>query len=517
MTTNEVVNLDLAIRQLMVKKEYRTRKARESLWTYCRLIDDRKFYVKERWHLRLYTEVLQLLHERRLNKANFIKAAEAYVPPWFTVTKAYEEILEQLDDREYYDALMINLPPRIGKTRTLTNATSWYLGRDKRESIITAAYNDDLAQDFSKSTRNKIGAEKTSPFDVTHQDVFPDSKLQWGSKSASKWNIEGGYQSYTGVGLNGSATGKGGSTILVDDPIKDSKIAYNKRALDEINSWFRNTLYSRKEKGALTIINHTRWSVDDLCGHMLSLENGKDWFVFKLPAYFADVDEYLDPTEYDKKRYNDIRMVLNADIFSANYNQKTVDLKGKLYTDLQTYKDVPRDSKGNPLFERIVSYTDTADTGADFLTMIIAGIYQGRAYVLDVLHTDAAMTETEIAQADMLVFHQVNMAKFEGNNGGSGHARSIEKLMFERHKSRKVQVEWFHQSENKTARILSNQTNVQNNVLFPDDWERRWPSYYKAMTTYQRKGKNEHDDAPDATTGLVEHFLESKGLFIGLA
>ena len=149
--------------------------------------------------------------------------------------------------------------------------------------------------------------------------------------------------------------------------------------------------------------------------------------------------------------------------------------------------------------------------------MIVAGIYQGRAYVLDVLHTDAPMTETEIAQADKLVFYEVVTAKFEGNNGGSGHARSIEKLMFERHKSRKTKVEWFHQSENKVARILSNQTNVMNNVLMPEDWERKWPSYYDAMTTYQRKGKNAHDDAPDATTGLVEHFLERKGLFIGLA
>lgn len=517
MTTNEAVNLDLALRQLMIKKEYRLRKARESLWTYCRVVDDRKFYYKERWHLRLYTDVLQMLHERRLNKANFIKSAEAYAPLWFTATNAYAEMVDWMDDREYYDSLMINLPPRIGKTRTLTNATSWYLGRNSRESVITATYNDDTAQEFSKAARNNIGQEAETPFEITHQAVFPGSKLQHGAKAASKWNIQGGYQSYIGVGLNGSVTGKGGSTVIVDDPIKDSKIAYNKRALDEINSWYRNTLYSRKEKGALSIINHTRWSKDDLCGHMLSLPNGHDWFVFKLPAFFEDVGEYLDPTEYDAKRYNDIKVVLNADIFSANYNQKTVDLKGKLYSSFSTYKELPRDNKGNPQFETIVAYTDTADTGADYLTMIIAGIYQGRAYVLDVLHTDAPMTETEIAQADKLVYYEVVTAKFEGNNGGSGHARSIEKLMFERHKHRKTTIEWFHQSENKVARILSNQTNVMNNVLYPEDWETKWPSYYDAMTTYQRKGKNVHDDAPDATTGLVEHFLERKGLFIGLA
>ena len=38
----------------------------------------------------------------------------------------------------------------------------------------------------------------------------------------------------------------------------------------------------------------------------------------------------------------------------------------------------------------------------------------------------------------------------------------------------------------------------------PSDWRTRFPDYYKAMTTYQREGKNKHDDAPDATTGIAE-------------
>ncbi|MNW10617.1 hypothetical protein D3C71_2078690 [compost metagenome] len=41
-------------------------------------------------------------------------------------------------------------------------------------------------------------------------------------------------------------------------------------------------------------------------------------------------------------------------------------------------------------------------------------------------------------------------------------------------------------------------------VYFPVNWRDRWPDYYKAMTSYQREGKNTHDDAPDATTGVAE-------------
>jgi predicted phage terminase large subunit-like protein len=43
-----------------------------------------------------------------------------------------------------------------------------------------------------------------------------------------------------------------------------------------------------------------------------------------------------------------------------------------------------------------------------------------------------------------------------------------------------------------------------NNILYPPDWAERWPEYHRAMIRHQRTGKNAHDDAPDATTGLAE-------------
>ena len=54
------------------------------------------------------------------------------------------------------------------------------------------------------------------------------------------------------------------------------------------------------------------------------------------------------------------------------------------------------------------------------------------------------------------------------------------------------------------ARIYSNSYWIKQHVRFPDDWRTRFPEYYQAMTTYQREGKNKHDDAPDATTGIAE-------------
>ena len=71
-------------------------------------------------------------------------------------------------------------------------------------------------------------------------------------------------------------------------------------------------------------------------------------------------------------------------------------------------------------------------------------------------------------------------------------------------------VKWYHQSKNKKARILSNSTWVMEHIYYPVNWRDRWPEYYEAMASYQKEGKNKHDDAPDATTGVAERTSQRK-------
>lgn len=52
--------------------------------------------------------------------------------------------------------------------------------------------------------------------------------------------------------------------------------------------------------------------------------------------------------------------------------------------------------------------------------------------------------------------------------------------------------------------LLSNSTWVMEHIYFPQNWADRFPDYYTAMSRYQKEGKNAHDDAPDATTGIAE-------------
>ena len=107
--------------------------------------------------------------------------------------------------------------------------------------------------------------------------------------------------------------------------------------------------------------------------------------------------------------------------------------------------------------------------------------------------------------AAMLVADKVNNADIESNNGGRGFGRAVQRELSSRQGGNKVIINTFYQSKNKKARILSNATWVMQHIYFPRNWADRWPEYHDAMIKYQKEGKNTHDDAPDATTGIAEH------------
>lgn len=489
---------------LLLIREKRIRSARVDFWEYCRL-ESPDFYTVERWHLVIYCYTLQALYERRLTKQYFYEVCEQYAPEWFI----FQFDWDRLTDDYVYTKLMINMPPRMGKSRTLVNFCKWVLGREITNKIMTCSYNDDMAQEFSRYTRDGIDQPKFYPHEVVFSDIFPDSKIKKGDASYKKWALEGNFFNYIGAGVGGSITGKGGDILIVDDPIKDAEEAFNEIRLDKIWLWYTGTFKSRLEekngKAGIEIVNHTRWSDKDICGRILENEKeAVEWFELRLEAFYEQQGEMLCDSLLSRKRYEGLRRTVDPVIFAANYHQQSVNAQGRLYKTLKTYTTLPKDEKGNSLVEDKISYTDTADEGSDFLASICADVYNGELYVTDVLYTKDGMEKTEPATAEMLVRNEISLAKIESNNGGRGFARNVEREIWDKYQSRKVAIRWFHQNKNKKARVLTKSTYIQNHVYFPANWHDRWPEFYKAVTGYQREGKNKNDDAADCLTGLAE-------------
>lgn len=447
--------------------------ARRSFWWFCKAMHPR-FYKDDREYLKNLCDDLQAFYET-----------------------------------DEHSVLCVCLPPRHGKSFTLQQFTEWIFGKNIHEKIMTGSYNETLSTTFSRNVRDTICEQKADAERIIYSDIFPHSKIKRGNSAANLWGLEGSYFSYLATSPTGTATGFGCSFLIIDDLIKNAEEAFNELTKEKHWEWFCNTMLSRLEEGGKVVIVMTRWASDDLAGRIL--EHYRDdmdrvrYITMKAVNQDGSMlcDELLSKKSYEQK----IR-AMGLDVASANYQQEPLDLKGRLYTSFKTYDTLPTDGKGQELYEEICAYADTADCGDDFFCGIVYRKYGGEAFVLDVLYTKAGMEVTEPAFAEMLVKHGVNRAYIESNNGGAGFARSIVRIMREKHGSNGCRVQPFHQSKNKFSRILSNSTWVMDHIYFPVNWTNRWREYAEAMTKYSKEGKNKHDDAPDATTGVAERTMK---------
>lgn len=446
----------------LIKLEAKKELARRDFWYYCKLLGKKDFYNDRKEYLKDLCNQLQ----------SFIDSNKKI--------------------------LVINMPPRFGKSYTATLFVQWLLGRNNKLKIMTGSYNETLSSTFAKQVRDMIATEQTQGVTV-YRDIFPDTKIKYGEASMNKWALEGSQvANYLATSPTGTATGFGADLIVIDDLIKNSEEAYNSNVLEKHIDWFTNTMLSRTEKGFKLIIIMTRWASNDLAGFILS--NYDDVVHINYKAINDDgtpLDERtLSLEDFEFKTKN-----MAKEIVYANYQQEPIDIKGRLYNEFKTYVELPKEK-----IVKIAAYCDTADTGEDFLCNIIYADCKDSAYILDVIYTKEAMEITEPMVAEAYKKFNVNVADIESNNGGRAFARNIERITRDKGNYKTV-VKWFHQSGNKIARILSNSAWVNANIYMPIDWKNKWSEFAKDIISYQKEGKNKHDDGPDALTGVAEKVI----------
>ena len=464
--------------------------------------------------------------QRELARRHILDFAE-FILPGFEDTvfhRTYYAVLEAFATGRIR-RLIVSLPPQHGKSLGSSEMLpAWLLGRDPDLRVAIASYSFGLARKFSQ----RIQRHMTS---AEYAAVFPGSKLKSNSPAAEvngyqqtteEFDIVGHEGSLKAVGRGGSLTGNRVDCFILDDLYKDAAEANSPVIRDAVVEWYSTVVRTRMHNDSRELIVFTRWHEDDLIGYiektnkvvnLQSLDQLDDiprgaYVKVNFPALKEGPATPIDPRPEGvalwPSRHSEEKLLEERRrdplAFAALYQGDPRSKEGLLYGDFATYDDFPADAT----LVHVGNYTDTSDTGDDNLCSINYRVYKeaGDAlaiYITDVAYTTEPMEITEGIVADMLIHDGVRVATIESNNGGRGFARAVQS------KAPKVRVDWFHQSANKEARILTNAATVTRFVRMPAGWTTRWPRFAADIKTFKRLFRaNRHDDAPDALTGVVE-------------
>ena len=433
---------------------------------------------------------------------------------WFHRT--YYRVLEAFADGRIR-RLMISMPPQHGKSVGATTLLPAYLlGLDPDLRIAIASYSASLASKFNRRVQRILESAE-------YGELFPATTIKRGAKpanyvrTADEVEIVGHEGSLLSVGREGSLTGNRVDCFLLDDLYKDAMEANSPLIRENCWEWYTSVVRTRMHNASRELMVFTRWHEEDLIGMLRRRER-----VVELHAW-SDLDRVpaggwlaLDfealktaaPTEIDPRAAGEAlwparhdaallraKRALDPLRFECMYQGRPSVREGLLYGDqFVEYDTLPRE------IVRRANYTDTADTGDDYLCSISYAVdADGAIYVVDLVYSREGMEVTEGLVADLLLRSDTRTAAVESNNGGRGFARAVQRL------APAVRVEWFHQSANKEARILSNSATVLHTLRMPRGWNLRWPELYAHLTTYRRKFRaNRWHDAADVLTGIVE-------------
>lgn len=412
--------------------------------------------------------------------------------------------------------LIINIAPRYGKTElAVKNFISYGMALNPKSKFIHLSYSDDLVLDSSKEINSTIRSDY-------FQRLFPESATD--STNAKKWYTNAGGGLYA-VSSAGQVTGFGAGqvdnpdekegkeiddfmpawdtkfagAIIIDDPIKPED-ALSDTIRERVNNRFETTIRNRvNSRNTPIIIIMQRLHEHDLCGYLQEIEPN-DWTVISLPCIQHDENGKEKALWEFKHTLEELHKIeaANSFVFDTQYIQNPTPIEGLMYREFRTYETIPfyRDLENK-------NYTDTADTGDDYLCSICYVDTPVGNYVTDVLYTKKPMEYTEPKTAEMITKNATDWVDVESNNGGRGFARNVEKQCREIGNT-KTFINWFCQTENKQVRIFTKSADVNNMTFFPVGWERKWPEFHKAITKYRKEGGNSHDDAPDALSGCYE-------------
>lgn len=442
-------------------------------------------------------------------------------------------IQDLIDDK--LDLLVLNCPPRCGKTTIGLFLQVLLGGMCPDESILGAGHSVGLIQSFYSEIMNIIDGEE-----YRYHEIFPNNKIV--NKSAEylylDLNKTKRFHTYNYVSIEAGGTGKVQAERLLycDDLVKDVEQANNPDRLEKLYYNYTGTIKDRKiqrlckdgvYRPCPEIHINTPWSLHDVTSRVVENAKQDDMSrvrIVSIPCYDENGESnfmYDYGKGFNTKYYRDMEIAEDPVIFSAKYLMQPIERDGLVFNkdNLSFYNELPGEEP-----DRIVGYADVSHGGDDFFSLPIGYVYGNEVYIEKVLFKNKFGGDDYIRPfvKNILIGNRVTRCGVEKNNGGDFFSTLMQQDLRASNYHCNITTHNAPTNKRKLDRILACQNEIkgiasENNTyriyfknpeLIKGDKE-----YMNAMQQLYSWNQSpnmqtrQHDDFPDSLAGLITNVL----------
>ena len=442
-------------------------------------------------------------------------------------------IQDLIDDK--LDLLVLNCPPRIGKSSIGLFLQVLLGGMCPDESILGSGHSVGLIQSFYSEIMNIIDGEE-----YRYHEIFPNNKIV--NKSAEYLYIDLNkpkrFHTYNYVSIEAGGTGKVQAERLLycDDLVKDVEQANNPDRLEKLYYNYTGTIKDRKiqrlckdgvYRPCPEIHINTPWSLHDVTSRVVRNAEEDDMSrvrIVSVPCYDENGESnfmYDYGKGFNTKYYRDMEIAEDPVIFSAKYLMQPVERDGLVFNkdNLSFYNELPSEEP-----DRVVAYADVSHGGDDYFSLPVGYVYGNEVYIEKVLFRNKFGGDDYIRPYVKNIVMDNNVSRFgiEKNNGGDFFATLVEKDLKENNYHCNITTHNVPTNKRKLDRILGCQNEIKGvasesntyRIYFKNpDLIKGDKDYMDAMHNLYSWNQNpsmqnkQHDDFPDSLAGLITNVL----------
>ena len=404
-------------------------------------------------------------------------------------------VLGRLEPHKPY--IIINCPPRIGKSKLLEGLAAWTITTSPESQMIYTSFSEELVTDRVRYIQETLKRD-------WYRELWGDNLGT--VQQATHFTTTAGGMVY-GAGTGATISGKGaglkrpfGGYIAIDDPSNPND-ALSQVEADKVKFWFENVLKSRRnsDRWCPIIVVMQRLSQEDLTGYLLE-HYASEVCHIKVPA----LDPVTQTSNFPETLSTETLLqwkAINPFSYSAQYDQEPIVYGGNL---IHPDDFVLEDISPNTRWERKIITADTgmkAKQANDNSCFECWGKLRGHSYLIDMmvgkweapeLLTNALAFYKKHHRPSVSAYDHIStpVHKFlvEDKSSGTGLIQQMRKGG--------IPVTAIERTRDKVTRVQEILPHIVTHLVHIN--KREWtPAFLSEAAAFRKDGKQAHDDRID--------------------